>query len=97
MYFVLLKQLRAAPRLQSGSVMETASDNPKTRDTDEVDGSSGLSIEGKAALEGLMAAAGEKIEKEQAARDRRKRVEEETARCEKVLKDTRTGKQGRHK
>lgn len=74
--------------------MEAASDspevNPEARSTDEVKGYSAFSSLAAAAV-------GEKSKNEQAARDRVQRIEEETARCEKVLKDTSTGKQGRHK
>ncbi|CAM9351965.1 unnamed protein product, partial [Laminaria digitata] len=77
--------------------MKSAIDDPEATDTDEVDGLCGFSIEGTAALAGWAGAAREKSVKEEAASDRRERIEFETTRCEKVLKDTSTGKQGRHK
>ena len=51
----------------------------------------------EAAVASLEVAVKEKRDIEQAARDRQGAIEREIARCEKVLKDTKPGEQGRHK
>lgn len=73
--------------------MEAASDILEA--TSEAEGSG--EVNALRDFSSLAAAASEKSKNEQAARDRGQRIAEETARCEKVLKDTSTGKQGRHK
>lgn len=79
--------------------MEAASNNqeanPQAKGRDATDEFSGSSVEGNTA--GLAALEAAEREKSAKARDRRETIKVETARCEKVLKATRTGKQGRLK
>lgn len=70
--------------------------NPQARSRDAVDEFNSGSIEGNTAGVAVLEAADER-EKNEKARDRQEKIEAETTRCEKVLKDTSTGKQGRHK
>ena len=65
-------------------------------DPEAVDEFGGWSVEHEAAVTELEADAREKRDEQQVGRDRREKIEDKIARREKVLKDTKTGKQGRH-
>ena len=84
--------------------MEDASGHPGANlagGTDDVDELCDKAIKEEAAVEaavaGLDVAAREKRDSEQTARDRQEAIEREIPRCERMLKDTKAGKQGRHK